>query len=512
MRTVRVIARLDIKGPNLVKGIRLEGLRVLGKPEEYALHYYRSGIDELIYMDVVASLYGRNNLLEIISRTAERIFIPLTVGGGIRTIEDIRAILRAGADKVAINTAALNRPELINEAASVFGSQCVVISLEAKIRPDGSYEAYTDNGRERTGRDCLAWAKEAARRGAGELLLTCVDREGTGSGYDTALLKAVAESVPIPVIACGGAGELGHFQEALEASKIDAVCAASLFHYRHVNDQHTGEYEQEGNIEFLKNRASAATAAPRRVNPLAVEQVKEFLRSQGYRCRQSTERAHPRAATTPAPRTAIVDYGLGNLFSIRRALQSLGVEAEITRDPRQIGKAQRLILPGVGAFGAGMRELKERGLIEPIKEFALCGKPLLGICLGMQLLMSDAEEFGSHQGLDLIPGSVRRLPEPPADTGNDKIPHIGWNTIDPAQGRDWAKTLLADIPAATFVYFVHSNAVIPRERADCLAVTRHGNGAFCSVVRRGSLCGCQFHPERSGEAGLRIYRHFLFEG
>src|SRR2546423_13233654 len=180
MENVRVIARLDIKGPNLVKGIHMEGLRVLGKPEDFAEYYYRTGADELMYIDVVASLYGRNSLLDIVRRTAQEIFIPLCVGGGLRSVDDIRAVLRAGADKVSINTAAIRRPALIKEAAETFGSSTIVVSVEAIRKPDGKYEAYTDYGRERTGVDAVAWAQEAASLGAGELVVTSINQEGTG--------------------------------------------------------------------------------------------------------------------------------------------------------------------------------------------------------------------------------------------------------------------------------------------------------------------------------------------
>ena len=203
--SVRIIPRLDIKGPNLVKGIHLEGLRVLGKPEQFARYYYEQGADELLYMDVVASLYQRNSLLEIVARTAREIFIPMTVGGGLRNLEDIREVLRAGADKVSLNTAVIGRPELIREAAHQFGSSTIVVSIEAIKNRDGSYEAYTDNGRESTGVDALEWALRAVELGAGELLVTSIDREGMGNGFDLELTRTIAESVPVPVIACGGA-------------------------------------------------------------------------------------------------------------------------------------------------------------------------------------------------------------------------------------------------------------------------------------------------------------------
>ncbi len=231
MGNTRLVVRLDIKGPNLVKGIHLEGLRVVGDPAEHAVRYEAQGADELVYMDIVASLYGRNNLSAIVEKTAQDIFIPLTVGGGVRSLDDITRLLRAGADKVAINTAAIHRPEFLTEAARSFGSQCVVVSIEAKRTPSG-WEAYTDNGREKSGVDALSWARRAVDLGAGEILLTSVDKEGTRRGYDLELTRLVAESVPVPVIACGGAGTLDHLVEAATMGKADALCAASLFHYK----------------------------------------------------------------------------------------------------------------------------------------------------------------------------------------------------------------------------------------------------------------------------------------
>ena len=184
---VRVIPRLDIKGPNLVKGIHLEGLRVLGRPEQFAQFYYEHGADELIYMDVVASLYGRSSLGAIIEATAKRVFVPLTVGGGIRTVDDIQAVLRLGADKVAINTAAVRNPDFVRDAARRFGSSTIVVSIEAMRRGPGVYEAYTDNGREKTGVDAIEWATRAVELGAGELLVTSMDRDGTRQGFDLEL-------------------------------------------------------------------------------------------------------------------------------------------------------------------------------------------------------------------------------------------------------------------------------------------------------------------------------------
>ncbi len=234
MAAFRLIPRLDVKGPNLIKGINLEGLRVIGDPHKYAVKYYYQGADELLYMDCVASLYERNNLIDIIYNTAKDVFIPLTVGGGIRSVEDVQNILRAGADKVAVNTAAIKRPELLSEIANRFGSQCLVLSVEAKRKGPNSWEAYTNNGREPTGRDVKEWVCEGVRLGAGEVLITSVDNEGTRKGFDLGLFNSAAAGLPVPVIASGGMGEIQHIQDLLNTGKVEAVALADVLHYNRI--------------------------------------------------------------------------------------------------------------------------------------------------------------------------------------------------------------------------------------------------------------------------------------
>jgi imidazole glycerol-phosphate synthase subunit HisF len=279
---IRIIPRLDIKGPNLVKGIHLEGLRVLGKPEAFARYYYESGADELFYMDAVASLYERNSLLHIIERTSQAVFIPLTVGGGLRSVADIRQALRAGADKVAINTAAVRRPELIREAAEAFGSSTIVVAIEAIRQADGRYECFTDCGRERTGLEAIGWAVRAAELGAGELVVTSVDREGTGKGYDLELTRAIADAVSIPVIAHGGAGQVEHVAQVVESGHADAVCVASLLHYEYVERAREleADYAGEGNTEFLRRGAAFG-----KIQPGTIRQLKQRLAEAGLDCR-----------------------------------------------------------------------------------------------------------------------------------------------------------------------------------------------------------------------------------
>lgn len=231
MGKIRLIARLDIKGPNLIKGIQLEGLRVIGSPSEYACKYYQQGIDEFIYMDTVASLYGRNHLSDIIKEAAKNIFVPITVGGGIRSTEDVAKILRAGADKVAINTAAIARPEIIREIAHKFGSQCTVLSIEAKKAGVEKWEALTDNGRQHSGLDVLEWAQKGVEQGAGEILLTSVDREGTRKGFDFDLVRTITSNINVPVIASGGMGNESHMIDVVRKCGADAVAMADILHY-----------------------------------------------------------------------------------------------------------------------------------------------------------------------------------------------------------------------------------------------------------------------------------------
>lgn len=231
MPNLRVIARLDVKAPSLIKGVRFEGLRKLGNPKDFAERYYAAGIDEILYVDAVASLYRRNTITELVQQTARDVFIPITAGGGVRSIDDARALLRVGADKVAINTAALHRPGLISEIAHTFGSQCVVLSVQAKRRNgDDGWEAYSDQGREHTGRDVIEWVCEAVKYGVGEILLTSVDRDGTGTGFDLDLIRAVSAEVDIPLIASGGLGTSAHL---IEASKCgaNAIAVGKALHY-----------------------------------------------------------------------------------------------------------------------------------------------------------------------------------------------------------------------------------------------------------------------------------------
>ena len=230
MLSLRIIPCLDVKDGRVVKGVNFVSLRDAGDPVEQAAIYDAAGADELTFLDITASHENRDTMLDVVSRTAARVFLPLTVGGGVRTTDDMRRLLLAGADKCAMNSAAVARPELVNEAARKFGSQCVVVAIDARRAPDGGFEVFTHGGRTGTGRDAVAWARDVVERGAGEILLTSMDRDGTGEGFDLALTRAVADAVTVPVVASGGVGALAHFAEGARAG-ASGLLAASVFHF-----------------------------------------------------------------------------------------------------------------------------------------------------------------------------------------------------------------------------------------------------------------------------------------
>ncbi len=249
MLSKRIIPCLDVDKGRVVKGVQFVDLIDAGDPVEVAKAYNKSLADELVFLDITASHEDRGTIVDIVRRTAEQIFIPLTVGGGIRSVEDFRTILLAGADKVSINSAAIKRPELINEASRKFGSQCVVVAIDAKYNPERkSWDVFSHGGRHNMTLDAIEWAKEAEMRGAGEILLTSMDKDGTKSGYDNALTKRVSESVNIPVIASGGAGTMEHFKDAIIDGKADAVLAASLFHFKEIDIKDLKEYLKSEDI------------------------------------------------------------------------------------------------------------------------------------------------------------------------------------------------------------------------------------------------------------------------
>lgn len=470
MKNIRIIPRLDVKGPNVVKGIHLEGLRVVGKPAELAKKYYDQGADEILYIDIVASLYERNNLSDVVKEAISLgVFVPMTVGGGVRSLEDIQKLLNAGADKVAINTAATRNPSLITAAAKRFGSQCVVGSIEAKNTAENKWEAYIDNGREKTGLDAIEWAKKLVLLGAGELLITSVDQEGTEKGYDLELVKQISAAVSVPVIAGGGAGNPKDIATCIQETKCDGIAMASILHY----------------------------------NKYTLQQIKSKLEAQNIPLRTNKDTEIKNKNSSAIQKTiSIIDYGVGNIMSVISAFQKVGCQVKVVSTPEEIVAAESLVLQGVGAFEEGMKNLEKRKLIPAIKQHIQKEKPLLGICLGAQLLMSESKEFGNHQGLNIVKGKVVRF-----KLKGCRVPHIMWNSIY-TDKKSWSGSILSEIHNTFKAYFIHSFYFVPAEKEVILALAKYGNQEFCAAFKKGNVYGCQFHPEKSGEGGLQIIWSF----
>ena len=429
----------------------------------------------------MASLYERNNLSNVVKEAISLgVYVPMTVGGGVRKLEDIQDLLHAGADKVAINTAATRNPRLITEAAKRFGSQCIVGSIEAKKISPGKWEAYVDNGRERTGLDAVEWAVKLVELGAGELLITSVDRDGCESGYDLELIQTISQLVSVPVIASGGAGNPQQVVQCATETNCAAVAIGSILHYKKSTiPKIKTALGMEKNLLFRKNH----------------ELVKTEIQS------------------APSDRKekiiSVIDYGVGNIMSVISAFEKSGCQVKIICASWEVKEATHLVLPGVGAFGEGMAQLEKRGLVSAIKEYVATGKPLLGICLGAQLLLSESEEFGIHQGLGVVKGRVVKFKDPQEmNLSGYRVPHVVWNFLTPVSEEAWKKTILADTPPEAKVYFIHSYYLVPEDQSTVLATTDYGQQRFCAAFKQGNVYGCQFHPEKSGEFGLSMINQF----
>lgn len=520
MKKNRIIARLDVKGPNVVKGIHFECLRVMGKPKDLAETYYLQEADELIYIDTVASLYRRQNLIHIIDQASESIFIPFTAGGGIRTLEDIRLLLEAGADKVAINTAAIKNPKLIIDAAKMFGSQCIVSHIEAKRHNSKKWEAYCDNGRQSTGLDVIEWAKKVEELNAGEILLSSVDMDGTENGFDLELINEVTNAVNIPVIAASGAGSIDDFVKCFRNCDVDAVVTASLLHYKKATIYEIKErLAQEGfPVRVISERVKHSRGKAEHkydivdYNKYTFRHLKQrHLELPQYE-RTDALRVHTLATKTDCD-IDVLNCGINNIKSVIKGFERLGKSVRIADTKEDLLSARCIVLPGVGAFEYGMKLLRDKGFVEILKERASAGVPIFGICLGMQLLFSRSEEFGIHEGLDLIKGRVISLRKPAeVKQKGYKLPHIGWNDLNKPSWREsdsiWQSTFLKDIEAGDSVYFVHSFYPVPNNPENVIATSKYGGQEFCVAVKDRNISGVQFHPEKSGEVGLNILKDF----
>ena len=467
----RLIARLDIKGSRLIKGIRFEGLRVLGDPCEAATKYAQSGADELLYVDAVASLYGRNGLADLLRRTIRNVFIPITAGGGVRSVEDAAALLAAGADKIAVNTAALQRPELITDLAEAFGRQCVVVSIQARRTGVGRWEAMSETGRERSGQDALRWMEQAQHLGAGEILLTSVDQDGTCAGPDLDLLRAASTIANVPLVLGGGFSSSSNVLSAFQLPRVSAVSIGAALHRGKLN------------LALLKQDISSSESNVSIRPPVSVSTSSKDLLSHSLE----------------GKKVGIIDYGMGNQQSLINAFEKLGAATVLSSIPEQFNDCDLLSLPGVGSFPEGMCQLKARGLDTFILKWVGEKRPLLGICLGMQMLFQSSDEFGSTSGLNLLKGNVKSFPHKNESGLPLLLPHVGWNRLYPGSYENHMNEFVQSDQ-----YFVHSYIAMDVDSNHILFNSVYCQYKFVAAVKKDFVVGFQFHPERSGYEGLRL--------
>ena len=381
----RIIARLDIKGKKLIKGIRFEGLRVIGDAIDFAEKYYLDGVDEILYIDAVASLYGRNSLYEILSETSKRIFVPITAGGGIRSIEDAKALISNGADKVAVNTGLVEDIGLANRLVKVFGSQCIVASIQAKKNPNLGWEVMKASGRERTGIAVNDWIKALQEKGVGEILITSVDNDGLSKGIDKDLIEMSSKICKIPLIVGGGFGNENEVNRSIKNPKISGVSIGASFHKNKLL------------IKTLKDRINLNHS-----NLIRVIKI-EFDFGTKKNINKNIDDLFRKK------NLLIVDYGLGNHQSLFNSLEKLDYKVEISSSIKKIKEADLIFLPGVGSFSQGIKNLKEKGIYSLLIESVKSGKPIIGICLGMQMMLDKGYEDGINKGLGLIKGEVQYM-------------------------------------------------------------------------------------------------------
>lgn len=469
----RIIARLDVKGKKLIKGIRFEGLRVIGDACNAAEHYASKGVDEIFYTDAVASLYGRNGLDEILRETTKKVFVPITAGGAIRTVEDGRKLLAAGADKLAVNSAAIKNPNLINELSKKFGKQCVVISIQVVYKGNFKWQVMIESGREKTSIDLIDWIKDSQDRGAGEIFLTSVDRDGTGKGPDIELLNKIKDSISIPLVFGGGFSSSNDLLRIFnEHRDLSGISIGWGLHYKKIDISDSKDKISKLNLSFRNFKKE-----------LIVNKISENIS------------------------VSIIDYGMGNTQSLINAFNLLDIKCELTVDFDKIKKNHICVLPGVGAYPEGMKQLYKFDLIDNIRRFANTGGCLIGICLGMQLLLSEGTEYEKCDGLNIIKGRIEKLPDKSKEGGATLLPHVGWNTLH-AIDKQNEFTIKHD---KIYQYFVHSFALKYSEKikSNILYTTNFEGHKFASMIQKINTIGMQFHPERSGKEGLDLLRNLI---
>ena len=467
----RLIARLDIKGNKLIKGIRFEGLRVLGDPVEAAYRYAREGIDEILFIDAVASLYGRNSLTEILRTTTREVFVPITAGGGIRSVSDAAKLLASGADKIALNSEALQRPQLISELAQEFGSQCVVVSIQARRINNQTWEAMGEAGRELSGRKVITWMQEVQDLGAGEILLTSIDQDGTCQGPDYALIEKANGIASVPLVVCGGFAAIEDVNTTFNQNAVSGIGIGAAFHKQ----------------------------------ILGIQKCKNELKAKNFAIRHSENEHLSPTSPLSEIKIGVIDYGMGNQQSLINAIEHLGATARLSDQWDELKQCNLLMLPGVGAFPEGIKKLRQRKLFEPLINWGQTGKPLIGICLGMQMLFERGEEFEPTEGLGLFKGTVQKMnPCTELNTSTLPLPHMGWNQLVSYHEQDKFFNGINQ-------YFVHSYSAKAIDQSMIMHSSHYGNETIVASIQTKKICGFQFHPERSRKNGLYLLKTTILQ-
>ena len=461
LKLKRIIARLDIKGQNVIKGVHLEGLKIVGAPEQLSKKYLEQNADEIFFQDSVASLYGRNNLSKIVQSVAANINIPLTVGGGLKNIEDIEEALISGADKVAINTKFIEDKKFISKSAIKFGSQAIVGSIEAKfIKNDKKFIAFTDNGRNISKYNVLEWIKILENEGIGEIILTSVDFEGTQKGFDLKLLEKVNKIIKVPLIVSGGIGNINHITECVKYDSVSAIALASTLHFNQLN------------INEIKKK---------------ILNIKTLNYDKKFNIKKNINSV------------SILKTKLCNFRSLYNSLKKV-CDVKVL-DKNNINSTRRLILPGVGTFNELINELDEEKL-SFINKIYKKNLPILGICLGAQVLFTIGHENKVTNGLDYIKGKVVHLSE--FSKKQDRlIPNIGWISTKFKKHK-----IFENISDLSPMYYVHSYNFKPENKDTIYATFIINNAIFNAVCIKDNLIACQFHPEKSGSNGLKLLSNF----
>ena len=449
---MRVISKLDIKGKMVVKGLRYEGLRVVGSAADIASRYSHQDIDEIFYSDIVASLYGRSSLDEILKEVSEQVFIPITAGGGIKDLNSASRLILSGADKVAINTAAVENPFLIREIADSLGSQCVVSSIQTKINSYGKWEVFTESGRNRSEYLLEEWLDIVQEMGCGEIFINSVHNDGTLNGFDFQLASAVKGRVNCPLVIGGGISDLDPLINNEQLYFLSGISVGKLFH-KNFSDK---------TINLQSKKKLLALKKPYSVG--------------------------------------IIDYGMGNQTSLKNALIKIGCEVTISRETKDFNNCDCLFLPGVGNFSEAIKRIRNFNLFEFIKNKSLNNFPILGICLGMQLLYESSDEGTYSEGLGLVEGKVHSISSSKVNNLDREIvlPHIGWNRV-------LFKNDYCDLDS----YFVHSFCPINNNDDDIIASCEYSSIKFTCGTRVRKTVGLQFHPEISGYGGLNLLVNIL---